>query len=132
MSKSRVPLAIGGAAAAGVGYYLYQAGGSPRAAEKQFESDAHRASAKIKGHTPALHKTDAEHEGKKIGKEAGAKFDDAVATVNKDISIAKSEIEAKAKGAKADTLKKIDEFDRKVEEGAAKSKGYLSSWFGSK
>jgi hypothetical protein len=39
MSRSRAPLAIGLAAAGGVGYYLYSAGGSPRAAEKQFESE---------------------------------------------------------------------------------------------
>lgn len=35
--KSRAPLAIGLAVAGGVGYYLYGAGGSPKAAEKQFE-----------------------------------------------------------------------------------------------
>lgn len=39
MSRSRAPLAIGLAAAGGVGYYLYSAGGNPRAAEKQFESE---------------------------------------------------------------------------------------------
>lgn len=55
-----------------------------------------------------------------------------VETVNRDLAKAKSETEAYAKAAKADTLKKIDEFDRKVEEGASKSKSYLSSWFGSK
>jgi len=38
-AKSRVPLALGITAAGGVGYYLYNAGGSPRAAEKQFESE---------------------------------------------------------------------------------------------
>lgn len=52
--------------------------------------------------------------------------------MNRDISKARSETEAYAKSAKADTLKKIDEFDRKVEDGAAKSKSYVSSWFGSK
>jgi hypothetical protein len=35
--KSRVPLAIGLTAAAGVGYYLYQSGGNARVAEKKFE-----------------------------------------------------------------------------------------------
>lgn len=38
MSKSRMPLILGGGAAAGIGYYLYAAGGNPRAAEKKFES----------------------------------------------------------------------------------------------
>lgn len=55
-----------------------------------------------------------------------------VSAANQDISKAKNDTEAYAKAAKADTLKKIDEFDRKVEESAAKSKGYLSSWFGGK
>jgi hypothetical protein len=55
-----------------------------------------------------------------------------VDTVNRDVSKAKSETESYAKSAKADTLKKIDEFDRKVEDGASKSKSYVSSWFGSK
>lgn len=36
--SSRAPLYIGLAAAGGVGYYLYSAGGSPKVAEKQFES----------------------------------------------------------------------------------------------
>ncbi|CAF3517179.1 unnamed protein product [Fusarium graminearum] len=34
MSKSRMPLILGGGVAAGIGYYLYAAGGNPRAAEK--------------------------------------------------------------------------------------------------
>ncbi|KAM7200122.1 hypothetical protein V8F33_004055 [Rhypophila sp. PSN 637] len=131
-AKSRIPLLLGVSAAGGVGYYLYNAGGSPRAAEKKFEADAHRVSAKIKGELPPQHKTDAEHKAAKIGKEAGGKFDDAVATVNRDASKAKSEIEAKAKAAKAETLAKIDEIDRKVEDSAAKSKSYISSWFGGK
>lgn len=38
MSKSRVPMMLGVAGVSGVGYYLYQAGGSPKVAEKEFES----------------------------------------------------------------------------------------------
>jgi hypothetical protein len=39
MSRSnRAPLALGLAAAGGVGYYLYSSGGKPKVAEKQFES----------------------------------------------------------------------------------------------
>jgi ribose/xylose/arabinose/galactoside ABC-type transport system permease subunit len=38
MSKSRAPIFIGGAAVTGIGYYLYAAGGNPRAAEKKAES----------------------------------------------------------------------------------------------
>lgn len=39
--KSRLPLILGTTAAAGVGYYLYSAGGNPKVAEKQFESMLH-------------------------------------------------------------------------------------------
>ena len=35
--RSNAVLYLGVAAAGGVGYYLYNAGGSPKAAEKQFE-----------------------------------------------------------------------------------------------
>jgi hypothetical protein len=55
-----------------------------------------------------------------------------VDTASKDLAKAKSDTEAYAKAAKADALKKIDELDRKVEDSAAKSKGYFSSWFGGK
>jgi len=132
MSKSRAPVLIATAAAGGIGYYLYSAGGSPKVAEKKFESDAHKAAAKIKGQVPTHMHTDGEKEGKKIGKEIGAKFDSAVNTIDKDLSKAKHETESYAKGAKAETLKKINDIDRKVEESAAKSKGYISSWFGGK
>lgn len=37
MSRSRAPLAIAAAAVGGIGYYLYSAGGNPKAAEKKFE-----------------------------------------------------------------------------------------------
>jgi hypothetical protein len=36
--KSNTLLYVGVVAAGGVGYYLYTAGGSPKVAEKQFES----------------------------------------------------------------------------------------------
>ncbi|KAH8900997.1 hypothetical protein GQ53DRAFT_740154 [Thozetella sp. PMI_491] len=131
MSKSRLPLLVGVTAAGGVGYYLYQAGGQPKVAEKQFESDVHKASAQIKGHLPGRG-IDAEKEGKKYGQEAGAKIDSAFASAEKEFTKAKSEAEAYAKGAKAEALKKIDEVDRKVEESSAKAKSTLSSWFGGK
>ncbi|KAL1839331.1 hypothetical protein VTJ49DRAFT_1627 [Mycothermus thermophilus] len=128
-ARSRAPLAIGAAVAGGIGYYLYAAGGSPRAAEKKFESDAHHVAAKIKGEVPQR-TTDVEGSARRVGQDVGAKVDDAIDTVNRDISKAKSETESYAKAAKSDALKKIDELDRKIEDGAAKSKSYFSSWFG--
>ncbi|KAK0638806.1 hypothetical protein B0T16DRAFT_231758 [Cercophora newfieldiana] len=128
MARSRAPVLIATAAAGGIGYYLYTAGGSPKVAQKEFESDAHKAAAKIRGEVPHKPHTDAAHEGKKIGE----KIDSAISTADKELGKAKHDTESYAKAAKAETLKKIDEIDRKVEESAAKSKGYLSSWFGSK
>jgi hypothetical protein len=37
MSNNRVILGLGAAAAGGVGYYLYTAGGDPKVAQKQAE-----------------------------------------------------------------------------------------------
>jgi hypothetical protein len=61
-------------------------------------------------------------------------FDPAlqVATVNKELAKAKDETEAFAKDTKAEAVKKINEFDRKVEDNAAKAKSGISSWFGGK
>ena len=39
MSRSRAPLLLALTAAGGVGYYMYQSGGNPKVAEKQFESE---------------------------------------------------------------------------------------------
>lgn len=39
MSRSKAPIYIGTAVAGGLGYYLYSAGGSPKVAQKEFESE---------------------------------------------------------------------------------------------
>lgn len=39
MSRSKAPIFIGTAVAGGLGYYLYSAGGSPKVAQKEFESE---------------------------------------------------------------------------------------------
>jgi len=75
--RSKVPLYLGLTAAGGVGYYLYTAGGNPKVAEKQFESDLSRASAKVKSEVPGRGK-EAQKEGEKWASEAGAKLDNAV------------------------------------------------------
>lgn len=54
------------------------------------------------------------------------------AAADRKISQAKSQTEAYAKEAKAEAIKKVDEFDRKVEDSAAKAKSSVSSWFGGK
>jgi len=130
MSRSRVPLVLGITAAGGVGYYLYGAGGSPKAAEKKFESDVHKASANVKSHVPGT-SPNAEASGKNFGAEAGAKVDKVWSEADRKAGVAKSNAEAYAKEAKAEALKAVDKFDSKVEDGAAKAKGGISSWFSS-
>lgn len=129
--KSKAPLYIGLAAAGGVGYYLYTAGGSPKVAEKQFESDLSKASAKIKSEIPGRTK-EVKKDSEKWASEAGAKLDSAADKARAELAKAEGKFEAYSKDAKAETLKKIDEADRKVENGAAKAKSGISSWFGGK
>ncbi|KAF9882098.1 hypothetical protein CkaCkLH20_00134 [Colletotrichum karsti] len=131
MSKSKAPLFLGLTAAGGVGYYLYSAGGNPNAAEKKFESDVHKASAEIKSHIPGR-TPDAQKGLGDTGARTGAKVDSAIAEADKQFAAAKSNAEAYAKDAKAEALKKIDQFDKKVEDGTAKAKSGISSWFGGK
>ncbi|KEY72007.1 hypothetical protein S7711_00027 [Stachybotrys chartarum IBT 7711] len=129
MSRSRLPLVLGLGAASGVGYYLYNAGGSPKAAEKKFESDIHKASATAKAHLPGS-TPGAEQKLKGAGADAGEKIDKTYAEIDRQTSRAKSNVEAYTKDAKAEAIKAVDKFDAKVEEGAAKAKGGISSWFG--
>jgi len=131
MSRSRAPLVLGLAAAGGVGYYLYQSGGNVKVAEKQFESDIHSASAKVKSELPGRAK-EAQKDMEVAGRQAGAKFDSAVSKTQSEINKVKAEAEAYAKDAKANAMKKVDHFDKKVEDGAAKAKSGISSWFGGK
>ncbi|KAL2757922.1 hypothetical protein ACRALDRAFT_1061188 [Sodiomyces alcalophilus JCM 7366] len=129
MSKSRTPLYLGAAAAGGIGYYLYRAGGQPRPAEKKFESDVHKAAADIKQHLPGRD-PDAQKTLADAGARAGAKIDEVASEVDKQYSTTKSNVESYAKDAKANTVKAVNEFDRKVEDSASKAKGGISSWFG--
>jgi len=49
-----------------------------------------------------------------------------------ELAKAEGKIDQYRKDASATALKKIDEADRKVEDGAAKAKSGISSWFGGK
>lgn len=42
----------------------------------------------------------------------------------------KSQTESYVKDAKAEAIKAVDKFDKKVEDGAAKAKSGISGWFG--
>ncbi|PVH76201.1 hypothetical protein DL98DRAFT_518092 [Cadophora sp. DSE1049] len=125
--KSRAPLYLGLAAAGGVGYYLYNAGGNPKVAEKQVEADLSRASAKIKSEVPGRTK-EAQKEGEKWASEAGAKLDNAVEKSKAELAKAEGKFDQYRK----ETGAKIDAADRKIENKAAEAKSGISSWFGGK
>jgi len=134
-----MPLYLTLGAASGIGYYLYSAGGSPKVAEKQFESDMHRAAAKVKSEVPQRG-INAEAQAKHYGQEAGAKIDSTAAAMREEASQAKSKAKAYAKSLQADAAKhvrdaasKVGGAAGKVEDGADKTKkGGVSSWFGGK
>ncbi|KAE8453014.1 hypothetical protein EG329_012201 [Mollisiaceae sp. DMI_Dod_QoI] len=129
--KSNTALYVGLAAAGGVGYYLYTAGGNPKVAEKQFEADVSKASAKVQEQLPGR-TNQAQKEGEKWASQAGSKVDSAVEKGRAELAKAEGKIDAYRKEAGTDAMKKIDEADKKIEEGAAKAKSGISSWFGGK
>ncbi|KAJ5163748.1 uncharacterized protein N7500_005578 [Penicillium coprophilum] len=133
MSKSRVPMMLGLAAAGAGGYYLYSAGGSPSAAKHQMKIDAEKAREKIPG-------TDnAEKYGKDVGKEAGANIDDAIAKTRAEVQEGKNKLEElrneaknKFNASREKVNHSVDQIDRDVEQKAAEAKGAVSGWLGGK
>ncbi|KAL0261677.1 hypothetical protein SLS55_003107 [Diplodia seriata] len=136
---SRIGIYGGLAAAGGIGYYLYQAGGSPKLAEKEFEHDASRLSSKIKSELPGREK-EAKTSAKVLGEEAGQTVDRTIAEAKATTSKVDEKLEAyraqadkkigdvSAKTAK-DLHSAVDKFDKTVEDKAAQSKSWLSGWF---
>ncbi|KAF2713019.1 hypothetical protein K504DRAFT_530089 [Pleomassaria siparia CBS 279.74] len=138
---SRKFLGYTGLAAVGGGvYYLYSAGGDPKLAEKKLEHDAARASAKIRGEFPGREK-----EAKKAGEEGYETIRSKAQELSKDAKAEADKAAAKFDSYRADAARKLDDtrretgkelnsavdtFDKKVTEGASKSKSWLGSWFG--
>ncbi|KAF2812372.1 uncharacterized protein BDZ99DRAFT_474553 [Mytilinidion resinicola] len=132
-----------GLPAAGVGaYYLYNAGGSPKVAEKQFEADAAQLSSKVRSELPGKEK-EAKTSAKLYAQEAGEKVDKAA----DDAKAATNKVDAKLESYRASAEKKLDEsrretgakltsavdtFDKTVEKKASETKGWLGGWFGGK
>ncbi|OCK79915.1 hypothetical protein K432DRAFT_426138 [Lepidopterella palustris CBS 459.81] len=133
----------GGVAAVGLGtYYLYNAGGSPKVAEKQFEHDAAKITSKVRGELPGKEK-EAKTQAKVYTEQAGQNIDSAI----DDVKLTTSKVDAKLEGYRANAEKKLDEyrkeagkdlssavdkFDKTVEQKAAQSKSWIGSWFGGK
>ncbi|KAF7121590.1 hypothetical protein CNMCM5793_009060 [Aspergillus hiratsukae] len=142
MSKNRTPMYLGLAAAGGLGYYMYRAGGNPQAAKHEMEKDAHKARAKMPRGGEAA----------RVGEEVGKEVNPVDEAINNARSKGKPDerIPETAQNGKqkldslryqaADKVragvdevdKKVDQFDRTVEKKASEAKGTLSSWWGGK
>jgi len=129
--KSNLGLYLGVAAAGGVGYYLYTAGGSPKVAEKKLEADLSKASAKIKSEIPGRGK-EAQKKGEAWASEAGLKIDNATDKARAEFAKAEGKLDAYRKEAGKDVTAAINKFDNTVEKETAKAKSGISSWFGGK
>ncbi|KAI9759685.1 MAG: hypothetical protein M4579_002162 [Chaenotheca gracillima] len=127
--RSRLPLILGLAVASAGGYYLYTAGGDPKVAQKQVEHDAARASSAIKNDLPGREK-EARKQGEAKAQEFGAKFDKTVDDARSKLGDAEAKANQYRKETGKDLQNKIDQADKKVEEGAAKAKSGVSGWFG--
>ncbi|KAK5942614.1 hypothetical protein PMZ80_005179 [Knufia obscura] len=141
MSNRALP-AIGVVVAGAAGYYLYNAGGDPKVAEKYMEADAHKASAKLRGEFEPRGR-EAGARGEALARQAGDKFDSVASDAGKKFDQTKAEAERKleegrreardvAAKTSAEFNKNVDKFDKEVTEGASKAKSGLSSWFGGK
>nr|POE56400.1 hypothetical protein CFP56_50944 [Quercus suber] len=128
------------AVAGGAGYYLYNAGGSPKAAEKRFEADAAKLSSEVRSHLPGTGK-EVKKDGEVLAADAGAKLDQwkkdakaGVSSADAKLETYRKEAERKIESAAATVQKDgkaaVDAFDKNVEAGAAKAKSGLSGWFG--
>jgi len=132
-----------GLGAAGVGaYYLYNAGGSPKIAEKQFEADAAQLSSKVRSDLPGKEK-EAKTSAKLYAQEAGQKIDKAV----DDAKATTHKVDAKLESYRANAEKKfedtrketgktlsnaVDTFDKTVEKKAGETKGWFGGLWGGK
>jgi len=133
---------IGLGAAGAVGYYFYQAGGDPKLAEKKFEADAAKASSAVKNQIPGqANKLQKEGEAglqgvqsqlSSIGKDIKSEAQAAEAKARSLAADAQAKLDAATKDAHTSASKAVDAFDKNVNDGAAKAKSGISSWFGSK
>ncbi|KAE8349238.1 hypothetical protein BDV28DRAFT_152077 [Aspergillus coremiiformis] len=134
MSKNRTGLYAALAAAGVGGYYLYRAGGDPKAAKQEIKHDADVARKKVR--------TDnAERAGEKVGSEAGAYIDEAVSNARTQVQDASNhasglaqesldKINEARQDASAKIKANIDKFDQTVEQKTSEAKGSLSRWWG--
>ncbi|EPS39757.1 hypothetical protein H072_6432 [Dactylellina haptotyla CBS 200.50] len=108
--KSNMPLLLGAAAAIGGGYYYYTTGGDTKAAQAKFEHDT----------TAAREHAQATYDSVKASATSAADLG------KHKLEDAQAKLDAERKKAQTEIQQKIDEADKKIQDGATKAKG----WFG--
>ncbi|KAF1918954.1 hypothetical protein BDU57DRAFT_490777 [Ampelomyces quisqualis] len=144
--SGRVLPVVGLAAAGGVGYYLYSAGGDPKLAEKKAEHDAANAVRRVKGDFPGQDK-----EAKKAGEEgyeavrstaqqyanqarteaqkAEQKLDQYSVEARKKYEEAKVQAERELNSTRREVNSAVDKFDKQAIEATRETKSWFGSWF---
>ncbi|KAL2788469.1 hypothetical protein BJX66DRAFT_308892 [Aspergillus keveii] len=125
-AKSRTGLYLGlGAVGAGA-YYLYRAGGNPKAAKEEMKYDVNKARAKAPG------AVEGERAGETAGLETNLNLDEAAnnpRTRNNDLTAqAQRKLDEVSQAGKEQASKVRSE----VEEKASEAKSTVSGWFGGK
>jgi len=128
MSSNRLFGLLGVAAAGGVGYYLYNAGGDPKVAQKKMEADASRLAANLKEDIPGRGK-EVKKDAEATMSQAGSKFDQASYDAKAKLSEAEAKARDMSQKAGKDISAGIDKFDKAVEDKAAQAKSGLKGWF---
>ncbi|KAE8146448.1 hypothetical protein BDV25DRAFT_162406 [Aspergillus avenaceus] len=125
------------AAAGAGGYYLFRAGGDPKAAKGELKHDVDVARSK------APSTDQAEKSGERVGSEAGAHIDEAVNNARTQAQQASNSASGLAQesldkfndvkdDASAKIKANVDKFDKTVEQKTSEAKGTVSSWWGGK
>ncbi|KAF2099414.1 hypothetical protein NA57DRAFT_74914 [Rhizodiscina lignyota] len=138
--SGRIWTFAGVAAAGGVGYYLYQAGGDPKVAQKKVEADASRISSEVKAQLPGKEKElqkNFEQRAQQAGQQVDKAFSDVKSQTQKadaKLEQYRADAEKKLEQARKDTgaslSSAVEKFDKNVQDGSAKTQSWIGSWFG--
>ncbi|PTU17423.1 hypothetical protein P175DRAFT_0504715 [Aspergillus ochraceoroseus IBT 24754] len=122
MSGNRTGLYLGVAVAGAGAYYLYRAGGDPKAAKDAMKHDANKARNKVPGAEDAERaRVETKLNLEEAGNNIRAKADDITAEGKKKLDELRQEGE-----------EKMSQVRSEVEERADEAKSSLSGWFGGK
>ncbi|RAK99838.1 uncharacterized protein BO80DRAFT_503024 [Aspergillus ibericus CBS 121593] len=126
MSKNPTALYLGIAALGAGGYYMYRAGGDPKAAKEEMRHDATRA--RLNAPTG----DQAEKAGEKAAFETRLNVDEAIDTSRHEAKNNLNRLEKITRDTTAELKSGAEKIEGKVEEKAAEAKGSISGWWGKK